>query len=82
MLRKYAQSTILLIYFFQFLVFLYLSDVLDIESILENMESDLKAILHNKETLQKTLIELIELQSILQKTHVFLEEVGNSLVKS
>ncbi len=49
--------------------------MIDLESKFEVLEAEVKEINANKETLKKNLLDLIELQQILEKTHGFFEEV-------
>jgi len=52
-----------------------LLDMLDLESTFEVLEGEVKEITTNKETLQKNLLDLTELQHILHKTQTFFREV-------
>lgn len=53
----------------------YCVDMIDLESKFEVLESEVKEINTNKETLKKNLLDLIELQHILGKTQGFFQEV-------
>ena len=52
------------------------AEMIDLESKFEVLETEVKEISVNKETLKKNLLDLIELQHILNKTHTFFMEVG------
>ncbi len=49
--------------------------MIDLESKFEVLETEVKEINTNKETLKKNLLDLIELQHILDKTQGFFQEV-------
>ncbi len=49
--------------------------MIDLESKFEVLETEVKEINTNKETLKKNLLDLIELQHILDKTRGFFQEV-------
>ena len=49
--------------------------MIDLESKFEVLETEVKEINANKETLKRNLLDLIELQHILQKTQTFFMEV-------
>ncbi len=49
--------------------------MIDLESKFEVLETEVKEINTNKETLKKNLLDLIELEHILNKTQGFFQEV-------
>ena len=59
----------------QYLGILHTVDMIDLESKFEVLETEVKEINTNKETLKKNLLDLIELQHILDKTRGFFQEV-------
>ncbi len=54
--------------------------MIDLESKFEVLETEVKEINTNKETLKKNLLDLIELQYILDKTRGFFQEVQSLYV--
>ncbi len=54
--------------------------MIDLESKFEVLETEVKEINTNKETLKKNLLDLIELQHILDKTRGFFQEVQSLYV--
>ena len=55
--------------------------MIDLESKFEVLETEVKEINANKETLKRNLLDLIELQHILQKTQTFFMEVSTLRVE-
>ncbi len=55
--------------------FLVWADMIDLEGRFDVLESEVKEINANKETLKRNLLDLIELRHILYKTQGFFQEV-------